>query len=225
MRLFSSDLVTKSQLNGILYNFKNKKMKATTTDRDFLTSLVENYDFTHSNLRHEEYLITNFERLKSSSPFSNRLNKWVFNWFKNHESIFVFTQEDDFDMDLQATLNRSVELFERTNKIIVNSNNCQDSIYGDQMINLYARSIHEYCHIKNNLSFNFFGESLVANLQASMLPNDWFFEKKLILIDVIGQLQYFHKHKEYVINQRKFCIDYMVNPIEAVFNKQIIAAI
>lgn len=197
-------------------------MKTTTPTKDFLESLVENYDFTTSNLKQEEYLMANFERLKPSFPFSDRLNQWVLHWFKKNESLFIFTQEEDFDSDLQATLNRNIETFQMTNKIIVNSNNSQNSIYGDEMINLYARSIHEYCHVKYNLSFNFFGESLVANLQANMLPKDWLFEKRLILIDIIGQLQYFHKHREYVFDQRKFSISYMIDPIEAVFNKQTI---
>lgn len=195
-------------------------MKTTVTHKDFLTSLVENYNFTASNLKQEEFLIANFDRLKPSTPFSNRLNEWVLNWFTKNQSLFIFTEDDDFDSDLQATLNRNIETYQKTNKIYVNANNCQNSIYGDEMINLYARSIHEYCHIKYNLSFNFFGESLVANIQASMLPKSWFFEKKLILIDIVGQLQYFHKHKKYVNNQRRFCVDYMINPIDAVFNKQ-----
>lgn len=200
-------------------------MKTTISETNFLKSLLENSDFTNSNFKQEQFLIANFERLKPSLPFSNRLNEWVLDWFTKHKSLFIFTEQEDFDSDLQATLSRNIETYQKTNKIIVNSNNCQNSIYGDPIINLYARSIHEYCHIKYNLSFNFFGESLVANVQANMLPKDWFFEKKLILIDVIGQLQYFHKHKEYVLNQRKFSIQYIINPIEAIFNKQTITSI
>lgn len=201
-------------------------MKTTTnTQREFFQELIESLDFYQNNLKQREYLISNFERLKLSVPFSDRLNEWVLNWFKKNESIFVFSDEDDFNSDLETTLNRNIETFEKTNKIFVNSNNCQNSIYSNETINLYARSIHDYCHIKYKLSYNFFGESLVANLQANMLPKDWLFEKQLILIDVIGQLQYFHKHKVYLLNQRKFCIDYLKNPIEAVLNKQTITNI
>lgn len=197
-------------------------MKTTTnTQREFLQELVESYDFYQNNHKQREHLISNFERMKSDVPFSTRLNEFTYKWFKRHESIFVFSsEEDDFDpTDIKSTLNRYVERYKKTKTIVVSSNNCDNSIYGDNLVCLYARCIHEYYHIVYELPYNLKGEILVANLQANLLPGDFMLEKFLIDADISGQFLYYTLHNEYVLNQRRFCISFLENSL-SVFTKQ-----
>ena len=89
-------------------------MKTNNTQREFLESLIESYDFYQNNHKQKEHLISNFERMKSDVPFSSRLNDFTYQWFKQHESIFVFSSEDDFDpTDIKSTLNRYVERYKK----------------------------------------------------------------------------------------------------------------
>ncbi len=196
-------------------------MKTTiNTQREFLQELVESHDFYQNNFKQREYLIKNFERMKSDVPFSSRLNDFTYQWFKQHESIFVFSSEDDFDpTDIKSTLNRYVERYKKTNTIVVNSNNCENSIYGDSLVCLYARCIHEYYHIVCELPYNLKGEILACNLQASLLPDSFLVEKLLINADLAGQFLYYTLHNEYVLNQRKFCISFLKNSC-SIFTKQ-----
>lgn len=187
--------------------------------KEFLNSLLDNYEFAYNKLRREE-LIANFSRLKDHSPFSPRLNEWIIDWYGNHKDIFVFTDFDDFNgINIKETLNLHLERFKSTGKILIWTGSNSNSIYGTNE-NLMLHCWHDHTHITHNCGFSFAGESMVAAIQASMLPEEWVLEKELITIDIVGQNQYFGIHKEFVKDQRKFVIDYLKSTSDAIFTKQ-----
>lgn len=187
------------------------------------SDILKDFDFAKHNKDRREYLIANFARLKSSVLFSPRLNLWIEKWFKQHESLFVFTDKDDFfdAKSIQETLQLYVEHFNSTNTILIWNGASSDNIYSSNVGNLMFRSWHDYTHITHRSGFSFAGESIVASVQCSMLPSDWVFEKELVMIEILGQNQYYSIHKEFLKNQRQFTIDYLKNPAKAIFTKQV----
>ena len=191
-------------------------MKTTNTHKAFLESLIKNQDFYDYNA----VQISTLERLKPNEPFSHRLNDFTTSWFKKNESLFLFSQEDDFDpSNLKGTLQKYTERYRLTGKIVVNSQNCEGSIYSNEQINLYGRCIHEYYHVVFSLPYNGFGETMASIMHSNMLPKDFLFEKSLITADILGQFLYYSVHREYVIYPRKFCTDFLRNPY-SIFTKQ-----
>ncbi|MCQ4140603.1 hypothetical protein [Chryseobacterium sp. EO14] len=189
--------------------------------KESIDSLVSDLDFAHNNKHRMEDLIANFSKLKPNVPFSPRLNDWITNWYEQHKEIFIFTDYDDFDgKDIKGTLQRHVDRFKTTGKIHIWKGASNDTIFSEPEKNHFFRAVHEFCHISNGLGFDFIGESIVCALQIGMLPNDWIFEKQLIVTEIIGQNQYFSIHKEFVRDQRLFSIQYLQNPYKAIFTKQ-----
>ncbi len=198
-------------------------MDTTTQHGNFLNSMLENYHFTQNNLHRREFLIQNFERLKPTVPFSQRLNNWITDFYENNKSTFVFTNEDDFDPNnLDSNLIRFKERYEKTGKIHIWTGASENSIFGeDPLINSYFRCWHDYIHINHSLSFDFQSETILASIQCSMLPVDWMFERELIMVEILAQAQYHHIHGEFLKNQRKFTIEYLKSPLDAIFKMQV----
>ncbi|WP_396146078.1 hypothetical protein [Flavobacterium sp.] len=197
-------------------------MKTTTnTQRDFLQELVESHDFYQNNLKQREYLITNFERLKPDIAFSKRLNIWIEDFYNKHSRYFVFVDFDDFNLDdISETHKKHVERFKETAKIHIWTGASETTIFSDPKINWYFRAWHDYIHINYNLGYSFEEESMVASKQCAMLDKDWLLEKELVQIEILAQGQYFQVHSDFPVNQRKFCISYLRDPISAIFTKQ-----
>lgn len=185
-------------------------------------TILKDFDFAKHNLHRREYLINQFSRLKSSIPFSPRLNLWIEKWFSDHKSLFIFTDKDDFNgLNIQETLQLHIERFKSTNTILIWNGASSDNIYGSLAGNLMFRSWHDYIHITHRSGFSFAGESIVASIQCSMIPSEWSLEKELIMIEILGQNQYYSVHKEFLKNQRQFTIDYLKDPSKAIFTKQV----
>ena len=184
--------------------------------------ILKDLDAVEQNFHRKEYLISNFSRLKSSVPFSPRLNLWIEKWFKLHQTLFVFTDKDDFfdAKSIQETLQLYVEHFNSTNTILIWNGASSDNIYGSEKGNLMFRCWHDYIHITHRSGFSFAGESIVASIQCSMLPSDWIFEKELVMIEILGQNQYYSVHKEFVKNQRQFAIEYLKSA-KTIFTRQV----
>lgn len=197
-------------------------MKTTKyTQRNFLQELVESYDFYQNNFKQREYLISNFERLKPDIAFSKRLDTWIENWYTNHSRYFVFVDFDDFDSnDISGTHKNHIRRFKETGKIHIWTGASENTIFSDPKINLYFRAWHDYIHINYNLDYSFEGESIVASKQCDMLDKFWLLERELVQIEILAQGQYFQVHSEFPVNQRKFCVSYLRNPISAIFTKQ-----
>lgn len=192
-----------------------------TTKKAFLDSLISDFNFAQHNKQKRENLIANFSRLKNSVPFSLELNEWVIDWYEQNKFKFIFTDTDDFDANnLQETLSRNVKRFHETGKIHIWKGDSERTIFGSAQINHYFRAWHDHTHIINELGYDFAGESIVCSLQFSELPTDWLFEKELVAIEIIGQGQYYSVHNEFLKDQRKFSMDYIKSPMEAIFRKQ-----
>lgn len=196
-----------------------------TTFQKELGSLSDSYDFYLNNKVRKEELITNFSRLKSSEPFSPRLNMWLTNFYQMNKESFIFTDTDEFDSkNISQTLATQMERYQKTGKILVWIGASDKTIFGENPSGINGnwafRCFHEMTHISRGIGFNFAGESMVCSIQCSMIPVDWVLERELIQIEIIGQNQYFNIHKCFLKDQRKFAIDYMIDPEKAIFTKQ-----
>jgi hypothetical protein len=134
-------------------------------------------------------------RLKKTEPFSRRLNEWIENRVKNIDYHVV---------------NRDVppdEILKYKGKSMpISSLFCENSIYGKPEINVMSRAWHDHIHLSNNFGFDLNGEVKTAFKQASELPSDWHYERNLILIEVIAQVQYALENDSFVEDQRDFTI-------------------
>ncbi|PTT72590.1 MULTISPECIES: hypothetical protein [unclassified Chryseobacterium] len=181
--------------------------------QEFLHSLNDSYDFYLNYKVKREELIANFSRLENSVPFSERLNRWIENWYEQHKDIFVFTDTDDFDSnDIKGTLQRYIEHFKATGKIKIWTGSSENTIFGSERINHFYRAWHDHTHIIFGSGFTLAGETITAEIQCSMLPIEWFFEKRLIMADIVAQNLHYIFHKNYVKDQRKFIVDYLKDP-------------
>lgn len=188
--------------------------------KEFLNSLIDNHEFAYNKYRREE-LITNFSRLKNDTPFSPRLNEWLTDWYEKHKEIFVFVDEDDFDpKDIKGTLNRHIAQYKLNKTINIWTQQSQNSIYGNSLVNVYFRCFHSYTHVINEIGYNLLGESIVCHIQISHLPQDWLLEHQLFLQEIIAQNLYYATHKCFVSNQRLFAVNFLKNGAEAILKKQ-----
>lgn len=196
----------------------------TTFQQELLSSLSESYDFYLNNKVKRDELIANFSKMKPTVPFSERLNSWIENWYeehKEHKDIFIFTETDDFDSkDIKGTLQRYTEYFKTTGKIKIWTGSSENTIFGSEKINHYYRAWHDHTHITYGREFTLAGEIFTAITQCSMLPDDWLFEKNLIFVDIVAQYLHYIFQKNYVKDQRKFVVDFLKNPTEAIFTRQ-----
>ena len=196
-----------------------------TFQQEFLHSLNDSYDFYLNNKIKREELITAFSRLKSSDPFSPRLNEWLLNFYQQNKETFIFTDTDEFDgKNIRQSLLRQVERYQKTGKILVWTGASDKTIFGENSSGINGnwafRCFHELIHTSKQLGFDFAGESMVCSIQCSILPVDWVLERELIQIEIIGQNQYFNVHKCFLDDQRRFAIDYMMDFEKAIFTKQ-----
>lgn len=165
---------------------------------------------------HRQHLIDNYKRFKTTTPFSQRLNDWINNWFEAYKNYFIFTDEDDFDeSDLTGTFQKHLKRFKETKKIHIWTGASDKTIFGEPTVNHKFRAWHDLIHLANGLGYDSIGESIVADLQIASLPQDWIFERELIHVEVVGQIHYFGMRNEFVEDQRQFTVDYLINPIEA----------
>lgn len=158
--------------------------------------------------------------LKMDVPFSERLNDFIREWFSQNWDKFIFTDEDDFNPDdIEGTLQNHIKRYEETGKIYIWTGASDRTIFGEPTVNHYFRAWHDYIHITNNLGYDFVGESIVCEIQKSMLPIDWVLERNLVHAEIIGQAQYFMLNGEFLNDQRKFTRRYLVTPHDALTTK------
>lgn len=174
--------------------------------------------FADQYLNAKNELKVNFKRFKKSTPFSERLNNWLREWFYEHRDNIIFVEVDPVEnyISMSEYFKGLKEQWKKNGQIEIWTGTSDNTIFGDPQINHFFRAWHDYIHIKYNQSFNFGGESTVATIQCSQLPTDWIFERELITAEVFGQNQYYRIHREYVVDQRQFCYDYLFNTVEAI---------
>lgn len=97
--------------------------------------------------------------------------------------------------------------------ITVSLEGCDNSIYGNVYINVLARVWHDEIHLKHNLNFMEFDETIVAKVQqeevfqfikAKYGCTRAYYASKLIWIDIYEQVVYYRNTKEFVENQYEF---------------------
>lgn len=163
------------------------------------------------------------KRIKSNVPFSDRLNDFIKNkhrYLTSTKNIFEFTDIDNFDPnDPHGTFLEHKDYFKQTGKIRIWKGASNNTIFGLPEINWYFRAWHDHTHITNDLGYSPIEESIVAEIQKSQLPEDWIIERKLIDIEVTGQVQYHHLNGEFVKDQRQFTAIYYQDPMTALKQK------
>ena len=88
--------------------------------------------------------------------------------------------------------------------------NCENTIFESKTVNLAARAWHDSVHLKHDLSFSLQDEIRVARIQCAQLIDAGLSSfTHLIWLDVVGQILYYDKHKQYVPNQKAF-VDYLM---------------
>lgn len=177
--------------------------------------------FADQYLNAKENLRINFTRFKKETPFSQRLNDWLKEWYFENESKFIFSDYDSFtDMTPKQAFDQMKHHYKTTGKIVIWMGESDNTIFGEPKLNHIFRAWHDFIHVTYNQDFGFAGESMVGTIQIHQLPSDWLFEKELLTSEILGQNQYYRQHKEFVKDQRKFAYDYLQNPVTAVYSKQ-----
>lgn len=178
--------------------------------------------FADQYLNAKNELKVNFKRFKKSTPFSERLNQWLREWYHQNENQIHFVEIDPVEnyKSMSEYYKEMKKSFDETGHVIIWTGASDNTIFGEPHINHIFRAWHDMTHYYYNQPFNFGGESTVATIQCSELPTDWIFERELITAEVLGQNQYYRIHREYVVDQRQFAYDYLFNTVEALTVKQ-----
>lgn len=186
-----------------------------------LAEIAIKLGFADQYLNAKENLRINFTRFKNETPFSERLNDWLKEWYFENKSKFEFSDKDYFvDMSPKEAFAKMKRDYEVTGIIVIWTGESDNTIFGEPHINHIFRAWHDYIHVTYDQDFSFAGESMVGTIQVHQLPTDWIFEKELLTSEILGQNQYYRQHKEFVKDQRKFTYDYLQNPVTAVYTKQ-----
>lgn len=135
-------------------------------------------------------------RYKKTVPFSQRLNDWI---IERAERVNYCRCNDDVPPE--------VLLMFKGKQFPVSTMYCENTVFGDPDINVMFRAWHDDVHLTNDYGFDLNGEVLTAFKQASELPIDWHYERELILIEVIAQVQYAFSTGGFVEDQREFNIN------------------
>lgn len=185
-----------------------------------IQAIKDKIAFADNYLNAKENICNNFASLNNDVPFSKRLNNFVLEWYEENKEKIVFSEIDEFETtDYKNAFTLMKDRYENTGKIMITVGK-SDTVFGNSDIHDKFRAWHDYSHIMCNCGFDVGGESIVASTQASKLPEDWLFEKEMIIALICGTNQYYKIHKDYIVNQRQFVSDYIKNAEHAIFTKQ-----
>ena len=147
-------------------------------------------------------------RLKKSAAFSPRLNEYILNLVEALGIKYTVTDEDLSEADVLKQNPKDLKIW---------SGGSENTIFGDPEVNYAFRAWHDWVHITSQLDFSPLNEARVAFIQAAMLPEEWTFERNLILIEVIWQVLHHDATGEFVDDQR----DFTVHILHAGFYKKV----
>jgi len=142
-------------------------------------------------------------RLKANQPFSNRLNAFI----ETRAAGLKYNAGNFPEMDFPDFK----KLTEETGYMQISNENCEGTIFGNPEVNVMFRAWHDSIHIQLNEDFGYMAEARVAFAQCAELPNDWHFERQLILCEVIAQAAHHEKTGNFVADQRKFTIEVLTS--------------
>lgn len=144
------------------------------------------------------------ERLKSSAPFSQRLNDFIV----SRANAISYLSGDFKEVDFEEFKFQSIA----NGYMKIDNKHCENTIFGDPEINIMFRAWHDSIHLELNEDFSPMAEVRVAFKQIAELPQDWLYERQLILMEVAGQVAYNDKHNgAFPENQREFTINLIAN--------------
>ena len=94
------------------------------------------------------------------------------------------------------------------------SGGSESTIYGVPEVNYAFRYWHDVEHVLGGNNFGLQGEIRTAYRQLATLESVYGFgpatmEWKLLHADIVGQIQYYNKHKKFVENQVEFALDFI----------------
>lgn len=146
-------------------------------------------------------MLGEIKRYKNTIPFSQRLNDFIIERTKGINYVtFIDLEEVDFNTFKEQTKSLGY--------MLISENFCENTIFGDKYINIAFRVWHDSIHLELNEDFSPMSECRVAFKQAAELPEDWYFERNLILTEVMAQVAYNDKNNgAFPENQREFTIN------------------
>lgn len=83
----------------------------------------------------------------------------------------------------------------------------ESTIYGDARVNHAFRAWHDALHLKLGAAFDYDGEKRVALEQARLIDSDAM--ARIILAEVVGQVDYVSKFGQFPIDQVEFVLQYL----------------
>jgi len=93
--------------------------------------------------------------------------------------------------------------------ITVWSGASDQTIYGDANVNFAMRAWHDALHIELGADFSLAGETRVALKQAELIGDAEL--AKILMAEVLGQVEYYHRHGQFPIDQHAFVSCYLKN--------------
>jgi hypothetical protein len=143
------------------------------------------------------------QRYKKEIPFSITLNRFIEYQFNKLPFKVQFV-----DFEPYKDFNDMVTQFETSHILKVSTLHCENTIFGNPLINQKFRAFHDFIHICENLDFNYESELLV-NYSQNLIGlkyglNRW--DLQLLNIETAGQILYFRENNFFPENQRSFAI-------------------
>lgn len=154
-----------------------------------------------------------FEQLAANPnlPFSQRLNKFVLDWFDQNKELFETFPESQFNFgNITETFEAFTKHFQETGKVPMWYDDNYDNIFANREVNAKFRAWHDYIHVSNGFDFTLCGEIKSFNEQRKALPEAWELERMLMEAEIVGQAMHYTMHPDKPIeSQRNFTIEYL----------------
>jgi hypothetical protein len=106
-------------------------------------------------------------------------------------------------------------------RLVVWKGGSQATIYGSAEVNYAFRAWHDYCHWKGGHDLTFEGEVAACAMQCQQLLDSCGDNERvrswcaLLEAEIIGQAEYYRRHKRFPDDQRAFVAAYLIDPEEA----------
>lgn len=120
------------------------------------------------------------------------------------------------------TLAGLTEHIQRTGRVLVWDGASDRTVFGDPEVNWAFRAWHDFHHYRLQAEFNPLGERRVAYAQINDVRRLYGhgpiadFIVRLVLCEVLGQLEYHERHNDYPADQWLFAQRYLADPARAV---------
>ena len=128
---------------------------------------------------------------------------------------FIIQRTSGIEFTIKETTTNNYKEFMRVGKPYeISLEGCNNTIYGNDYINILGRVWHDDIHYWNRLDFGFEDEKKVYGIQSRELLI-WSIENfrdkqetidamQILYEDIVGQYEYYLKHNEFVPNQYKY---------------------